>query len=63
LAKYKLIVEPDAPVDIQKATDWYNEQLRGLGSRFQKQVATQVNLLKKNQWVMPFDMLMCAACS
>ena len=48
MAKYKIVVEPDALQDIQEATDWYNEQLKGLGSRFQKQVVTQVNTLKKN---------------
>ena len=33
--------------DIQFATDWYNEQLVGLDSRFQKQVKIQINSLKK----------------
>lgn len=48
MAKYRLVVDPDALEDIQKATDWYNEQLSGLGSRFQKQVVRQINSLKKN---------------
>ena len=48
MAKYKIKIEPDALEDIQKATDWYNEQLPGLGSRFQKQVIDQINSLKSN---------------
>jgi mRNA-degrading endonuclease RelE of RelBE toxin-antitoxin system len=48
MAKYKILVELDALQDIQEATDWYNEQLKGLGSKFQKQVVTRVNSLKKN---------------
>ena len=38
MTKYKIKIEPEAVKDIQAATDWYNEQLQGLGSRFQKQV-------------------------
>jgi plasmid stabilization system protein ParE len=48
MANYKIRVEPDALQDIQESTDWYNEQVKGLGSRFQKQVKTQINPLKKN---------------
>lgn len=48
MAKYKIIVEPDALQDIQEVTDWYNEQLKGLGSRFQKQAVKQINSLKGN---------------
>jgi mRNA-degrading endonuclease RelE of RelBE toxin-antitoxin system len=48
MANYKIRVEPDALQDIQESTDWYNEQVKGLGSRFQKQVKTQINSLKKN---------------
>ncbi|MBW8048914.1 MAG: type II toxin-antitoxin system RelE/ParE family toxin [Cytophagales bacterium] len=35
-------------MDIQEATDWYNEQVPGCGSRFQKQVKFQINSLKIN---------------
>jgi mRNA-degrading endonuclease RelE of RelBE toxin-antitoxin system len=48
MAKYKIRIERDALEDIQLATDWYNEQLSGLGSRFQKQVITQIDSLKSN---------------
>jgi uncharacterized protein YukE len=44
MANYKIRVEPDALQDIQESTDWYNEQVQGLGSRFQKQVKTQIIL-------------------
>lgn len=48
MAKYKINVEAEALQDIQEITNWYNEQLRGLGTRFQKQVITQINSLKNN---------------
>lgn len=48
MIKYKIKIEPEALKDIQAATDWYNEQLQGLGSRFQKQVIVQINSLKNN---------------
>ena len=37
MTKFKIKIEPEALKDIQEATAWYNEQLQGLGSRFQKQ--------------------------
>ena len=43
MTKYKIKIEREALQDIQEATDWYNEQLNGLGSRFQKQVIVQIN--------------------
>lgn len=46
--KFKVKIDTDALLDIQEATDWYNEQLSGLGSGFQKQVKQQINSLKVN---------------
>ena len=43
MTQYKVAIDPEALQDIQSATDWYNEQQRGLGSRFQKQVKAQIN--------------------
>jgi plasmid stabilization system protein ParE len=45
---FKVSIDPDALQDIQDATDWYNEQLAGLGGHFQKQVKIQIGSLKKN---------------
>ncbi|MGY0040404.1 hypothetical protein [Pedobacter sp. NJ-S-72] len=45
MPSYKIKVFPDALNDIQKATDWYNYQSYGLGTRFQKQVIKQINKL------------------
>jgi len=42
----ELFIDPEALDDIQKATDWYNEQLPGLGSRFQTQTIKQISSLK-----------------
>jgi hypothetical protein len=41
MAKHKIKIDAEALQDIQDATDWYNEQVPGLGSRFQKQVKRQ----------------------
>lgn len=49
MTKYKISIDSDALQDIQHATDWYNQQVKGLGSRFQKQVKKQINSLKSNQ--------------
>ena len=48
MTKYKIKIEPEALRDIQAVTDWYNEQLQRLGSRFQKQVIVQINSLRSN---------------
>lgn len=48
MPKFKVKIDSDALLDIQEATDWYNKQLAGLGSRFQKQVKQQINSLKMN---------------
>ena len=44
--RYSIKIEIDALQDIQNATDWYNKQLQGLGTKFQKQVILQINSLK-----------------
>ena len=44
----KITVSRYALIDIQEATDWYNEQAAGLGKRFQTQVKKQINSLKTN---------------
>lgn len=46
MVKYQVKIDLDALADIQEATNWYNQQLDGLGSRFQKQVKQQINSLK-----------------
>ncbi len=48
MTRYTILIDSDALIDIQDATDWYNKQLPGLGTRFQKQVRLQVNTLKTN---------------
>jgi len=45
MSSYKIKVFPEALTDIQNATEWYNEQSYGLGTRFQKQVIKQINKL------------------
>jgi plasmid stabilization system protein ParE len=47
MKSYKIKIDQDALEDIKEATKWYNEQVPGLGSRFQKQLKKQVNSLAK----------------
>lgn len=35
---YNVKIYQEVLIDIQKAADWYNDQLSGLGARFQKQI-------------------------
>lgn len=46
MKQYHLKIHPEALNDIQYATDWYNDKVKGLGTRFQKQVISQINKLK-----------------
>ncbi len=48
MKKYTVKVFPDALLDIQEITDWYNEKLPGLGKRFQNIAIKQINSLKKD---------------
>ena len=48
MTRYKIKIGPEALKDIQEATNWYNKQLQGLGSCFQKQVIVQIRSLKTN---------------
>ncbi|MEY4539619.1 MAG: hypothetical protein RLZZ306_1376 [Bacteroidota bacterium] len=48
MEQYSVIVDIEALQDIQEATDWYNLQVKGLGSRFQKQVKFQIDSLKND---------------
>ena len=45
---YKIRINSDALLDIQEATNWYNNQVPKLGARFQSDVIKQINLLKRN---------------
>lgn len=48
MKSFELLIDKDALNDIQKANRWYEEQLPGLGERFQSQVIHQINSLKSN---------------
>lgn len=45
---FKIIIDRDAFADIQEAASWYNRQSDGLGTRFRKQVKSQINGLRKS---------------
>ena len=48
MKRFKIKIDKEALTDIQEATDWYNQKVEGLGTRFQKQVKLQINSLKNN---------------
>jgi hypothetical protein len=45
MVRYRIKIYHEALQDINQGTDWYNEQLSGLGNRFKKQVISQINKL------------------
>lgn len=45
---FKIKFEPEAKEDVQSAIDWYNEQKKGLGKKFLKEVQKSVEALSKN---------------
>ena len=48
MAFYKVKINFEALQDIDAANLWYDKQKINLGNRFQKQVAAQIETLKKN---------------
>lgn len=45
---YTIKINKNALKDIQAATDWYNIQSSGLGTRFQNKVKVHINSLKSS---------------
>lgn len=45
---YKLLVSDEAILDIADAMFWYNVSQGGLGDKFQKDLKTQLDLLRTN---------------
>lgn len=46
--KYELIIRPAAEAELAEAFDWYEEQLRGLGSEFLISVDATVHAIARN---------------
>ncbi len=47
MKKYKVKIELDALEDIQQITNWYNNQQKELGKRFQSTAIKQIDTLSK----------------
>ncbi len=45
---FKIILLPEARLDIKDSIDWYNEQKAGLGKIFYQAVKSRLAYLKKN---------------
>jgi len=48
MSSYQIRMKVEALKDLNSAVDWYNEQKRNLGIKFQQQVVKQINSLKTN---------------
>ena len=51
MSAYKLVFTQEAIVDVELATDYYDDILHGLGRRFKKEVKHKLNLLKQNPFI------------
>ncbi len=45
---FKLKISESALLDIEQSKDWYDQQQKGLGDRFQNHVIQKIELLKTN---------------
>jgi|SRR6185437_9341133 len=61
MKSFRIKIKSEALSDIQEATDWYNERLPKLGTRFQKVVKQQINILKysANNHSIRYDQVHC----
>ena len=48
MKNYCIQISPEALVDIQDITDWYNQNKAGLGPKFQKTAINHIDKLSKN---------------
>jgi plasmid stabilization system protein ParE len=48
VTSYSVSIDPDALVDIEKATRWYDNHSPALGEKFQKQVTNDILSLRDN---------------
>jgi len=62
MKKHTVKIDPDALNDIQEITNWYNDQQKSLGGRFQKTAIQQTTPLRKTLIFMPFDTTRSGAC-
>ena len=51
--KYKVIVRPEAELDLSDAVKWYEENLKGLGSNFLLSVEAAIQSLSRNPETYP----------
>ena len=53
MSKYKLIVLPQAELDVKEASIWYEEQQEGIGLEFALGFENRLGLLKQNPCLFP----------
>ena len=54
MKNFRLSFSPAAIAHIIKIADWYNEQSKGLGSRFKKSLKTELITVKKRPFARSF---------
>ncbi len=50
---YKVILSPEAELDLEDAYDWYEAQLKGLGADLLAKVDDSLNIIKENLQIFP----------
>ena len=50
---YKILIQPEAELDLQEAFDWYEENSRGLGSEFVRAVDASLSQIQRNPLAYP----------
>ena len=55
-----IVIDPLAIRDVQEAINYYDEQLAGLGKRFENELNKNLNLLEKNPYLrIRYDSVRC----
>ena len=50
---YKIILRPEAELDLEDAYDWYENHLKGLGADLLAKVDDSLNIIKENPQIFP----------
>jgi hypothetical protein len=53
--KYKVIISPEAEVDLKEAFSWYEDKRTGLGYDFLLQVDAEINFINRNPEIHPIE--------
>ena len=58
--KFRILLDPRAVVEVQEAIDYYEEQLIGLGKKFELELNINIKSLAKNPFFQTrYDIIQC----